>query len=167
MILGFAHPGIVVPDLEQAREFYERALGFRVIGAEGWSDNPDLDRAIGLEGSAARGYMMAGHNCFLELWAYDAPEQGGPEPGSLGAHEPGIRHLAFYVDNCAEEYARLEALGGIHMGEPVGTPGEGSAVYLRDPFGNLIELAEVPSEQEQLTQLPGVNAAAAFTGRGE
>jgi catechol 2,3-dioxygenase-like lactoylglutathione lyase family enzyme len=156
VILGFAHPGLVVPDLERAREFYQQAFGFRVIGTEGWVDDPDLDRAIGLEGSAARGYMMAGQNCFLELWSYHAPKQSGPEPGSLGANESGIRHLAFYVDDCDAEYERLKRLGGIHLGEPVGQHGQGRAVYCRDPFGNLIELAEIRREEERLTNLPGI-----------
>ena len=29
MILAFAHPALVVPDLERAREFYEAMFGFR------------------------------------------------------------------------------------------------------------------------------------------
>jgi len=36
MILGFAHPGLVVTDLEKARTFYETMFGFRHIGDEGW-----------------------------------------------------------------------------------------------------------------------------------
>ena len=37
MILAFSHPGIVVYDLEAAREFYEKMFGFQVISQEGWS----------------------------------------------------------------------------------------------------------------------------------
>ena len=32
MILAFAHPGIVVPDLEEAIGFYSKMFGFKVIG---------------------------------------------------------------------------------------------------------------------------------------
>ena len=73
MILAFAHPCLVVPDLERAREFYEQMFGFEVISNEGWSDNPEVDRATGLEESACRGYMMKGHNCFLELFEFSSP----------------------------------------------------------------------------------------------
>ena len=55
MILAFAQPGIVVPDLEKAIEFYSKMFGFRVIGNEGWEDSTAYDQAIGLKGSAARG----------------------------------------------------------------------------------------------------------------
>lgn len=156
MILGFAHPGLVVPNLERAREFYEKMFGFRVIGTEGWADAPDMDRAVGLNGSKTKGYLLAGYNCFLELWEYEAPLRTAPQPANLGAHELGIRHLAFYVDDCAAEYERLKELGGLQLGEPVGVHGQGRAVYCRDPFGNLIELAEIPRDEERLTNLPGI-----------
>ena len=164
MILGFGHPGLVVPDLERARAFYQRMFGFHVIGEEGWENCPELDAAVGVVGSATRGYMMAGHNCFLELWEFRAPAQSGPEPGMLGAHEAGIRHLAFYVDDCRKECARLVELGGKVLGEPAGDPVNGFAVYCRDPFGNLIELAEVPAETERLDSLPGVSTVGSYEG---
>ncbi|MFW2405887.1 MAG: VOC family protein [Gammaproteobacteria bacterium] len=164
MILGFGHPGIVVSDLERAREFYQRMFGFHVIGTEGWDNSEEFDRAIGLSGSATRGYMMAGHNCFLELWEFSAPPQSAPAPASLGAHEPGIRHLAFYVDDCQRECARLIELGGTLVGEPAGNVDVGYAAYCRDPFGNLIELAEVPTEAERLDSLPGVSRVGRFEG---
>lgn len=164
MVLAFAHPGLVVPDLDRAIAFYSAMFGFQTMGDEGWSDSPDMDRAVGLEGSATRGCMMRGHNCFLELWQYSAPEQTAPAPGEQLAHESGIRHLAFYVDDCREEYQRLLALGGQSLGEPVGEPGQGSAVYCRDPFGNIIELAEIPTPAELPTVLPGVDKLDTFQG---
>ncbi len=153
MILAFAHPGIVVPDLEAASRFYAAMFGFRVIGEEGWKDSPAVDRAIGSRGSASRGLMMAGHNCFLELWEYSAPEQDAGAPGDRGPHQQGIRHLAFCVDDCELEYRRLLALGGQALGEPVG-----GVVYCRDPFGNILELCEIPVPQENPTTLPGVSS---------
>ena len=156
MILGFAHPALVVPDLERARDFYERVFGFTVVGEEGWSDAPEVDRAIGLEGSACRGLTLSGHNCFLELLEFQAPTQSGPDPESLGAHEAGIRHLSFYVDDCESEYRRFLSLGGQALGEPVASPAGGNAVYGRDPFGNIIELCEVARPAESLLELPGI-----------
>ena len=55
MILAFAHPGIVVPDLEKAIKFYNSMFGFRVIGNEGWENSDAYDQAIGVKGSAAKG----------------------------------------------------------------------------------------------------------------
>jgi catechol 2,3-dioxygenase-like lactoylglutathione lyase family enzyme len=164
MILGFAHPSLVVPDLERAREFYEAMFGFTHAGDEGWADSPESDQCLQLEGSASRGYMLKGHNCYLELFEYSAPAQMGPEPSSLGANEPGIRHIAFYVDDCRKEFERFKQLGGQAMGEPVGSDETGWAVYCRDPFGNIIELAEVMSHEEPPTSLPGFAVLGTFDG---
>ncbi len=164
MILAFAHPGLVVPDLERARQFYERMFGFCIIGDEGWENDPAIDRGIGSSGSASRGYMMAGHNCFLELFEFSAPPQEGQSPGALGPHELGIRHLAFYVDNCRAEHQRFLNLGGGTLGEPVGDDEHGWVVYCRDPFGNIIELCEIPTPHENPTELPGVDRLGDYTG---
>jgi len=157
MILGFAHPGLVVPDLEKASLFYQRMFGFEVISTEGWSDSPEMDRAIGLEGSSCRGLMMKGHNCFLELFQYDSTSSDTTSVSSLKADAQGIRHLAFYVDDCHAEYQRLKDLGGMTLGVPAGDDESGYAVYCRDPFGNIIELAEIPAPSESPLSLPGVS----------
>jgi len=164
MILAFAHPGLVVPDLERACEFYRKMFGFRIISDEGWENNPDVDRAVGLRGSVSRGHLLAGHNCHLEIWEYSSPAQTGPGPGAFTAQETGIRHLAFYVDDCPKEYARLLSLGGTSLGEPVGSEEQGYVVYCRDPFGNIIELCEIPTPKESPAHLPGVSGLDDFTG---
>ena len=160
MILAFAHPGLVVPDLEKASRFYQRMFGFEVISNEGWKDSPEMDRAIGLKNSSCRGLMMKGHNCFLELFEYDSTSSDTTSVLDLNADSPGIRHLAFYVDDCKDEYQRLKDLGGMELGEPAGDDQSGYAVYCRDPFGNIIELAEIPGPSESPLTLPGVNSLA-------
>ena len=42
MILAFAHPGLVVPDLEAASRFYADMFGFREIGARAGKTTPRL-----------------------------------------------------------------------------------------------------------------------------
>jgi glyoxylase I family protein len=157
VILAFAHPCLVVEDVELTREFYEEMFGFRVISDEGWHNNEVVDGVIGSENSSCRGYMLAGHNCYLEMFEYSAPAQSAPHPGTLGPQEPGIRHLSFYVDDCRAEYQRCLSLGGTALGEPAPKSSGINAVYMRDPAGNIIELCEVPNPQEWPTQLPGIN----------
>lgn len=164
MILAFAHPGIVVPDLEAAVTFYYKMFGFEVINQEGWSDCPEADLAVGAINSACKGHMMKGHNCFLELWQYSSPTQSVEQPGKLGAQELGIRHLAFYVDDCRHEYERLLDLGGQVLGEPVASENGVYVAYCRDPFGNIIELCEIPVPEENPTRLPGVDKLGNFSG---
>jgi catechol 2,3-dioxygenase-like lactoylglutathione lyase family enzyme len=160
VILAFAHPCLVVPDLERARAFYQEMFGFTVLSEESWSDNPEIDLATGLVESACRGYMMKGHNCFLELFEFASPEVIEHEPYRPAANTPGIRHLAFYVDDCWSEYERLQSIGGMAMGVPAGDSERGFAVYCRDPFGNILELCEIPSARESPIYLPGISCLA-------
>ena len=164
MILGFAHPGLVVPDLEKARSFYEQMFGFRHFCNEGWQDNVTVDKVVGIDGSACNGYTLAGHNCYLELFEFSTPDQDGPSPASLGPHQPGIRHLCFFVDDCRAEYKRLLELGGDTLGEPTDIGGGVYTAYCRDPFGNIIELAELPSTEEDPRNLPGVDSLGDYEG---
>lgn len=157
MILAFAHPALVVPNLEAACEFYTQMFGMRVLGKEGWRDEPGIDEAIGCRDSASTGYTLAGHNCYLELFQFEQPEQSGPEPATLNAHELGIRHIAFYVDDCHKESERLRDLGGEVLGKPMTYDNGSSAVYCRDPFGNIIELTEITSPEENPVNLPGIS----------
>ena len=158
MILGFAHPAIVVRDLERVTRFYCDAFGFRVFSEanEGWCNNSAIDAAIGLNHSNVTGRMLAGHNCYLELFRFDSPSGSAPPPQTLNAAELGLRHLCFYTDDVELEYQRVIDLGGSPLGTPQKDRGI-TAVYLRDPEGNIIELAEFPSESEDLRNLPGVN----------
>ena len=164
MILGFAHPGLVVPDLEKARRFYEEMFGFRHFCDEGWSDSPAADRVTGLQGSTCRGVTLAGHNCYLELFEFSRPEQPESDGESADANVQGIRHLCFFVDDCRAEFERLLELGGEPLGEPTDIGGGIYTVYCRDPFGNIIELAEPPSADEDLRNLQGVSSLGSYTG---
>jgi len=161
MILAFAHPGIVVPDLEKAIAFYSKMFGFKVIGNESWDDSDAYDLAIGLKGSAAKGVIMAGHNCHIEIFEYNAPQPTVEPPATFLAHETGIRHIAFYVDDPQKELDRLISLGGSALGR---LPEGGGAVYARDPFGNMIELCQIPSPDENPVNLPGVAKLGNFEG---
>ena len=164
MILGFAHPGLVVPDLEAARSFYEKMFGFRQFCDEGWQDNPTVDKVVGIDGSTCKGYTLAGHNCYLELFEFSAPAQDGPAPAACGPHDLGIRHLAFFVDDCRAEYRRLLELGGEMLGEPTDIGDGIYTAYCRDPFGNIIELAEIPTKDEDPRNLPGIETLGDYTG---
>ena len=163
MILGFHHPGIVVPDLEKARDFYCKMFGFEVQAEETWQvPNSIYDQGVGLMNSAARGYILKGINCYLELWKYQSPTSQG-DPAQQGANDYGIRHLCFQVDDARSEFERLKTLGGIAMNEPVDT-GDGYAVYARDPFGNIIELSEIGGPCRPLPELEGLSRDGNYQG---
>ena len=83
--------------------------------------------------------MLKMPNAYLELWQYTnpAPEDRRQRPCDLG-----YAHFALQVDGLEQEYARLGAAGMEFVGPPVDF-GRASAIYGRDPFGNVIELYEI------------------------
>lgn len=136
------HVGIVVDDLPAATEFFV-ALGLEA-GYEGSIEGDWVDRIIGLEGASSDVVHLqtpGGEGGGIELVKFKSPPYegaAGPEPSNA----PGIRHLAFTVDDLDVALARLEALGG----ELVGTVERYRDVYrlcyLRGPAGIIVELAE-------------------------
>ena len=142
MIVGMHHVALAVDDLDAACGFYSEHLGFEVVERFAWNrDNPTIDRAIGLPGSAARGVMLKTSNAFIELWQYDAP---APRDRRADPYDLGYTHLCLQVRDIGDEHARLTQAGMTFVGPPVDF-GEAAAIYGRDPFGNVIELYELKS----------------------
>ena len=69
--------------------------------------------------------------------------------------------IAFYVDDPQKELDRLISLGGSALGR---LPEGGGAVYARDPFGNMIELCQIPTPEESPVNLAGVAELGNFEG---
>lgn len=140
MIVGIHHVAISVTDIDRAVEFYTGALGFEVVQTGGWQkDNPLADRAIGLADTHTRMAMLKAPNAHIELFQYEHPE---PEDKRARPCDYGYTHFCLQVDGIQEEYVRLSAAGMEFVGEPVDF-GQISAIYGRDPFGNVIELYEI------------------------
>lgn len=149
MIIGVHHIAISVPDLERAIEFYGGLLGFERVSESEWDrDFPAADRAIGLAETSARMAMLKAANVFVELWQYRHPE---PRDLTSRPCDLGYPHMALQVSDLAGEYQRLKAGGMAFVGDPVDF-GRSSAIYGRDPFGNVIELYEI--RDPQAPQLP-------------
>ena len=65
--------------------------------------------------------------------------------------------MAIQVSDIEEEHRRLTAAGMCFVGPPVDF-GDSSAVYGRDPFGNVIEIYEIRgSEKAQLVTATGAS----------
>ena len=101
--------------------------------------------------------MLAGHNSYLELFKFQRPKSTARPASELLASDQGIRHLCFYTDDLEADYNRLLSLGATSLGAPQKQQGI-AAVYLRDPEGNILELAEFPSDEENLINLSGIQS---------
>jgi catechol 2,3-dioxygenase-like lactoylglutathione lyase family enzyme len=134
------HVSIVVDDLAAATEFFVQ-LGLELSG-QGTVEDPSVDRIVGLEGVRSELAFLQtpdGHNR-LELVKFYAPptEAGGPH---APANTPGIRHIAFAVDDVNDAIARVKAHGAELVGE-LEDFGSYRLCYVRGPEGVIIELAE-------------------------
>jgi catechol 2,3-dioxygenase-like lactoylglutathione lyase family enzyme len=135
------HVGIVVDDLAAARSFFVE-LGLEPQG-EGSVGGDWVDRIVGLEGVRAEFAMMEtpdGHGR-LELVKFHAPSGRGGDPHAP-ANTPGIRHLAFAVDDIDAVLAGLRSHGAELVGEVERYKDSYRLCYVRGPEGIIVELAE-------------------------
>ncbi len=148
MIVGLHHVAIGVNDFDKALTFYTEALGFEAVQQGEFSNDTHAERAIGLTGIKAKMAMLKAPNAFVELWQYSQPE---PEDLRSRPCDYGYPHFALQVDDIQAEYDRLSAHGMEFVGDVVHFGDDASAIYGRDPCGNIIELYEI--KNEDLAQL--------------
>lgn len=148
MIPAFAHPCLIVPNLEKAGQFYQAMFGFKAMSRKSEKTSPDNGGGSGSQTPAHRSCVMKGHNCFLELMEDPKCTIAKAMVHFRDLDETGMHHLAFYVDDCWAGYKRFLALGGTMMGIPTGDSEQGYSVYCRDPFGNITELVEIPKQAD-------------------
>jgi catechol 2,3-dioxygenase-like lactoylglutathione lyase family enzyme len=135
------HVGIVVDDFAAATAFFVE-LGLELQGE--WPVEGDwVDRIVGLEGVRAEGAMLETPDGRgrLELVKFHAPS-GPSGDRHAPANTPGIRHLAFAVDDIDAVVARLRARGAGLVGEVERYEDSYRLCYVRGPEGIIVELAE-------------------------
>jgi catechol 2,3-dioxygenase-like lactoylglutathione lyase family enzyme len=135
------HVGIVVNDLETAAKFFA-ALGMEMLG-DGEVGGPDVDRITGLEGVRSRFAMMKtpDGNGRIELIEYLTPAHEA-DAAREPANVPGLRHLAFEVDDIEAALATLRDHGSEPLGEPTNYGDSYWLCYVRGPDGIIVELAQ-------------------------
>jgi catechol 2,3-dioxygenase-like lactoylglutathione lyase family enzyme len=135
------HVGIVVDDLAAATEFFAE-LGL-VLQGEWAGEGRLVERIVGLEGVRTDVAMMQtpDGNGRLELIKFHSPSNQG-DNGHAPANAPGIRHLAFAVEDIDAVLTGLRAHGAELAGELVRYEDSYRLCYVRGPAGVIIELAE-------------------------
>ena len=142
------HVNIVVEDLEGMLAFYRDVLGLEVT-KEATISGDWIESVVGLAGVVGDVvYLGFPAGPRLELIRYRSPE--GERPVGLErANTPGLRHLAFTVDDIDAVADGLRERGVDLLGD-VQTMSDSQVtyaggrrkrlVYFRDPEGNLLEL---------------------------
>ena len=127
----FNHIALTCKDPEAVERFYATHLGFR--------------RARVLPLGEKQIVFLRNGDIYLELFAADAPE---PMPAGIGdgPHHPGVRHIAFKVedldatlDALGEEVKRRITLGPLDFGAFIPN---WRTVWLADPEGNIVEISQ-------------------------
>lgn len=150
---GIQHIGVTVPDLDAATAFLVDGLGARIAynGLTGDDDRrrgAEVERQLGLPSGAAihrQRMIVIGEGPGLEMF-----EISGEQRAAAGLADLGLNHISLYCDDIEGSLAGLVAAGGTALSEVHGnsrhedSPGNGS-VYVRAPWGMVIELQTIPS----------------------
>jgi catechol 2,3-dioxygenase-like lactoylglutathione lyase family enzyme len=140
-ITGFVHIGLVVEDLDETVRFLA-LLGFD-CSAPGVYSGDWIDRIIGLENVTVETVMARapdGSDMF-EVVRFQSPAAGAQEPAPA-TNRPGLRHVAFKVDDLRGVVDRVRAAGWDTVGEIVDYESTFLLCYVRGPEGLIVELAE-------------------------
>jgi len=145
------HVNIVVQDLDRMVAFYRDALGLketkRVTISGSW-----VASTVGLpEVQADVVYLDLASGPRVELIRYNRPAMERPA-GIDRPNAPGLRHIAFRVDDIEAVVERLRAVGVRFFSDGVQQVPETQVtyaggirkrlIYFTDPEGNLLELCE-------------------------
>ena len=135
------HVGVVVEDLPAAIAFFVD-LGLELQGT-GLVEGLWVDRIVGLEGVRSEIAMMQTPDGRgrLELTKYHRPSAKGGD-ASAPANAPGIRHIAFAVEDIETVVAALRSRGAELVGELERYEDQYRLCYVRGPEGIIVELAE-------------------------
>ena len=121
-IVGMNHVGIIVPNLEQAVEYYTKTLGF-----------PEAFRNKDAQGNTTLVYVQISRNTFVEL------QPSGPQ------RPPGFTHFGIVVDDMKQATEMFKQRGA--QVDDIRLSGTKAILSnVRDPNGNRMELLELPPE---------------------
>jgi catechol 2,3-dioxygenase-like lactoylglutathione lyase family enzyme len=135
------HVGIVVDDLPAAIEFFVE-LGLEP-GGKGQVEGDWVERIVALDEVKVELAMLQtpdGHG-EIELVKFHSPPTQ-PGDSHAPANTPGLRHLAFLVEDIDAVVAGLQTRGAELVGELVRYENSYRLCYVRGPNGIIVELAE-------------------------
>ena len=145
------HVNLVVEDLDGMTAFYRDVLGLRVT-KQVTITGPWVAATVGLADVHADvvylDFPSGGPR--IELIRYNRPPLARPRDVDK-PNAPGLRHLAFKLDDIDATTARLRAAGVKFFSDIQAVPSEQVTyaggirkrlIYFQDPEGNLLELCE-------------------------
>jgi catechol 2,3-dioxygenase-like lactoylglutathione lyase family enzyme len=142
------HTGYTVSDLDASLRFYRDLLGCELLATQE-KQGGYLAAIVGYPDAHVRmAHLRAPASTHvIELFQYLTPAPGRCE---LEPRNVGTAHLCFLVSDLEATYGRLVAAGIDSFFSPpvtvdAGINAGGSALYLRDPDGIVLELFQPPA----------------------
>ena len=149
MLRGLHRTVVSTPDLDRALHFYRDLIGLKVITKGSWDAGwESADTLIGRPGTAARWVMLSAGNSNLEIVQYETP-QSPVQHSHRPVNDHGISRVCFEVIDIHVMYKNLRDAGVRFDSEPQDQGEFGTAVYARDPDGNIVELVEYPDRYHE------------------
>jgi len=141
MIKTIRHTGIVVRDLDQSLNFYQK-LGFHLWKREIESGG-FIDQVVGiLKVQIETAKLKLGDGSMIELLEYKSHPLNNPIENSC-SNRLGCSHLAFTVKDIDEICNHIKTNGGNLVNPPALSPnGAVMVAYAHDIEGNLLELVQ-------------------------
>ena len=149
MLRGMHRTVVSTPDLDRALHFYRDLIGLEILTKGSWEAGwESADALIGVPGTAARWVMLSAGNSNLEIVQYESP-QPSPLEADRPVNDHGIARVCFEVTDIHVMYRHLLDAGVRFDSEPQDQGDFGTAVYARDPDGNVVELVEYPDRYHE------------------
>ena len=134
---AFAHVGLTGRNPAALEAFYTKYFGFRRVRVLPVGQNPIV-------------FLKNSGGMYLEIFTAEV-ESPVPPPEADGPRFPGLRHLAFQVDDVDAALKEMGEDARISLG-PMSldafSPGW-RAVWIRDPEGNIIEISQGYRDDEK------------------
>lgn len=144
--IRYAHTNLIAADWRRLADFYCDVFGCAPVGPERDLHGEWIDKITALPGARIRGVHLRLPGCdvggpTLEIFSY---EPANPAAAPPPINRQGLGHIAFHVASVEETLQKLLANGGTRLGELVvrdyDSLGVLTAVYARDPEGNILEI---------------------------
>lgn len=143
--MKYVHTNIIARDWKSLAQFYIDVFECQIAPPERDLRGAWADDLAGITNVRIRGAHLTlpgyTNGPTLEIFQYEPDREGEAAPA---VNRPGYSHLAFEVDSVEEVTEKLLQNGGQLVGKIIHNPVPGvgtlTAVYTRDPEGNIIEI---------------------------
>jgi catechol 2,3-dioxygenase-like lactoylglutathione lyase family enzyme len=140
-IHGIHHPALNVHDLDAALTFWTEVVGAELVERDDDVAGSEADQLTACSDvSAAMAMIRIGSNS-IELIEYRNPAAVSDR---RTISQTGWSHVCLLSDDAERDLRRLVRAGCVTR-SPLVDIGDGQVCYLDDPWGNMLEIWEVPT----------------------